>query len=304
MDLSQFRYFVAVAEAQSISGAAAKLRIAQPAVSRQIRKLEDELAQALFSRSERGVRLTPAGQDYLMSVRTILRQLDMANDSIRNRAPPHALLHLGIVQLAQSYPLVTEIIAEFRIAHSEVRLEALQMPSSIQTEALFAGQIDVAVGVPLSELPAGIDCIHLLNVPRGVVLSERHPLAAKPELITKDIQGFPLITTARRTWSGNIDRFFAASRAEGFVPDFAETFDSFSLLLARLRDEHSIAIIPELGPSAPMDGLLFRRIASIDYEIPISLYWRAPSPLPAVNTFVQLVLNKLGQIELDHVERT
>lgn len=297
MDLSQLRYFVAVAEARSISGAAAKLRISQPAVSRQIRNLEEELAQPLFSRSERGVCLTPAGEDYLVSVRAILRQLDMANDAIRSRAPPHALLHLGIVQLAQSYPLITEIIAEFRTTHSEIRLEVLQMPSRAQAEALIAGQIDVAIGVPLFELPADMDCIHLLNVPRGVVLSERHPLAAKANLITKDIQDFPLITTARRTWSGNIDRFFAASRAEGFVPDFAETFDNFSLLLARLRDEHSIAIIPELGPSAPMEGLMFRRIVSIDYEIPICLYWRAPSQIAPVNALVQLVLNKLGQIE-------
>lgn len=297
MDLSQLRYFVAVAEARSISGAAVKLRIAQPAVSRQIRNLEEELAQALFSRSERGVCLTPAGEDYLVSVRAILRQLDMANDAIRNRAPPHTLLHLGIVQLAQSYPLITEIIAEFRTTYSEIRLEALQMPSRAQTDALAAGQIDVAIGVPLFELPAGLERIHLLNVPRGVVLSERHPLATKADLVTKDIQDFPLITTARRTWSGNIDRFFAASRAEGFVPDFAETFDNFSLLLARLRDEHSIAIIPEPGPSAPMEGLMFRRIASIDYEIPICLYWRAPSQIAPVNALVQLVLNKLGQIE-------
>lgn len=294
MDLSQLRYFVAVAEAQSISRAAVRLRIAQPAISRQIRNLEIELGQALFIRSERGVSLTPPGQDYLASIRNVLRQLDEANDAFRSRAVPYSVLHLGIVQIAQWYPVVTEIIDAFRAGHPDVRLEALQMPSSAQVEALFAGQIDIAIGVPLFDLPAEIASIHLLSVTRGVVLSRLHPLAAKPDLIAKDIQNFPLITTTRNTWTGTIDRFFAASRAEGFVPDFAETFDNFSLLLSRLRDDHSIAIIPQPGPTAPMEDLVFRQIPSLDYEFPIAVYWRAASPLPLVASFAQLVLKRLA----------
>jgi DNA-binding transcriptional LysR family regulator len=283
---------VAVAEAQSISRAAARLRIAQPAISRQIRNLEIELGRTLFVRSERGVSLTAPGRDYLASIKAVLRQLDDANDSVRSSASPAAVLHLGIVQLAQWYPRVTEIVTDFRARHPDVRLEALQMPSSAQVDALFAGQIDIAIGVPFFELPPDVTSIHLFSVERGTVMSVRHPLADKPDLSTRDIQDFPLITTARNTWTGSIDRFFAASRAEGFVPDFAETFDNFSLLLSRLRDEHSIAIMPQPGPDAPMDELVFRRIPSIDYEMPITVYWRAKSPPPLVAAFAQLVRDK------------
>lgn len=284
---------MAVAEAQSISRAAARLRIAQPAISRQIRNLEIELGRTLFVRSERGVSLTDAGRDYLASIKAVLRQLDDANEMVRSSAAPAAVLHLGIVQLAQWYPRVTEIVTDFRARHPDVRLEALQMPSSAQVDALFAGQIDIAIGVPFFELPPDVTSIHLFSVERGTVMSIRHPLADKPDLSTRDIQDFPLITTARNTWTGSIDRFFAASRAEGFVPDFAETFDNFSLLLSRLRDEHSIAIMPQPGPDAPMDELVFRRIPSIDYEMPITVYWRAKSPLPLVAAFAQLVRDKL-----------
>jgi len=295
LELSQLRYFVKVAELGNISRAAAALRIAQSAISRQIRNLELELGRELFSRSDRGVALTAAGRDYLDGIKAALKQLDETNEVARAGIGQTRILRLGVVQLVQWYPMVTDLLSRFREEHPDVRFEGLQMPSSEHVSALNRGDIDIAIGVPLVVLPAGMGRIDLFTMNRGVVMSASHPLAGKPDLSANDLQPFPLITAARNTWVGDISRFFEASVAEGLTVNFAELFDNFSLLLARLRDMHSIGIMPEPGPDAPMEGLVFRRVPALDIEFPVAVYWLANAQSLESRAFVELVAKGVAE---------
>ncbi len=96
MELRHLRYFVAVAETENVTRAAAKLRIAQPAVSRQIRDLEEELGVPLLERQAKSVRLTDAGRLFLDEARAVLERADAAVEKVRataNRA--RGELHVG-----------------------------------------------------------------------------------------------------------------------------------------------------------------------------------------------------------------
>ncbi len=85
MSLAQLEYFVAVAEEAHVGRAAERLRISQPPLTRQIRRLEDELGAPLFERTSRGMRLLPAGERFLAHARRVLAELDAARESVGQR---------------------------------------------------------------------------------------------------------------------------------------------------------------------------------------------------------------------------
>jgi DNA-binding transcriptional LysR family regulator len=143
MELRHLRYFVAVAETGSLSQAAAKLFIAQPPLSVQIRQLEEELAVALFVRHPKGVRLTASGQALLGEARYLLDRAARVRDVLRE-AGEGGSLALGFVPSVSS-TVLPELVRQLRKLRPGVHLELREMISAEQVEALVAGHIDAGL---------------------------------------------------------------------------------------------------------------------------------------------------------------
>ncbi len=145
MDFKQIQTFVQVAELGSFTRAASVLRVAQPALSRQVRALEVELRQALFDRNGRGVTLTPAGTRLLAHGRGILQQLDRARlDLVDQRGAASGLISIGLppsVSRSQTAPLVDA----FRQHFPRARLSVVEGLSTYTMDWLVQGRIDCAV---------------------------------------------------------------------------------------------------------------------------------------------------------------
>lgn len=149
MELRSLNYFVRIAELGSITRAASHLRLAQPALTRHVQRLEEELGVALFTRANRGVRLTEAGEKLLESASRILRDVERTGDEIRAQdAHPSGRITLGITPTLCPI-LVPELFARMRDDFPRVELKVMHA-GMVRLEAfLIDGRVDVAL---LSEL--------------------------------------------------------------------------------------------------------------------------------------------------------
>jgi LysR family transcriptional regulator, nitrogen assimilation regulatory protein len=149
MELRSLHYFVRIAELGSITRAAAHLHVAQPALTRHVQRLEDELNVALFTRANRGVRLTEAGQKLLDGATRILRDIERTGDEIRAQdAHPSGKIILGITPTLCPV-LVPDLLARMRRDYPMIELKIMHAGMVRLEEFVIDGRVDIAL---LSEL--------------------------------------------------------------------------------------------------------------------------------------------------------
>lgn len=187
IDLRQLRYFVAVVDAGTVTGAAERLRIAQPSLSQQIRALERRVGVVLFHRRPHGMEPTEAGERLLIGVRRAFAELDAALAAVRGGSAEAALgVPPGIPESALA--AATALIG----SHGRTRARITAATTRDQAGMLRAGEL--AYGI--LRLPcdlAGLTVRLLADEPLGAVLAAGHPLAAHPALTWADLVGQRLL---------------------------------------------------------------------------------------------------------------
>lgn len=178
--LRQLRTLLAIADAGSFARAAAALHLTQPAVSMQIRELEDALGLPLLDRGARGLRLTAAGEDYLPHARRVFATLADGADAIaRLRGLKGGRVQVGMVGTAQYF--LPRLIARFRARHREIGLRLRLGNREQLVQALLAREVDFAVmGRPPPELATRAEAF--APHPLGVIAAPEHPLARRRAL--------------------------------------------------------------------------------------------------------------------------
>ena len=182
----QLRYFVAVADEGQITRAAAKLHIAQPALSQAIAKLESHLGLKLLERHARGVTLTPAGVVFLEKARqTVIAEEDARRVAQALARPAQGVVEFGYLGVP---PGVTNpsLVEAFKDAHPDVELRSRELTFPSLPTADWLAEVDVAI----CSRPAADPHVWVLPVsrePRVVVVSTRHPLAGRSELTVAEV---------------------------------------------------------------------------------------------------------------------
>src|SRR6202011_3906394 len=197
IELRHLRYFVAVAEAGSVTVAAQqKLHTTQPSLSRQIRDLEDEVGAQLLTRSARGIELTPAGRAVLDQARSVLSQVETAADAARGIAhPPKPCFVLGFLTNHE----LTWMPEVFRILRDELPNIDIMISSQYSpplANALLKGTVDAAFLRPERGLPE-LGYRHLVKEPLVVVLPSDHRLAALKAISPADLVGETFVTVSQ-----------------------------------------------------------------------------------------------------------
>ncbi|WP_433917627.1 LysR substrate-binding domain-containing protein [Streptomyces canus] len=192
LDLRKVRYFAAVADQLHFGRAADELHIAQPALSRQIRALEQDLGASLFTRDRHGVALTDAGRQLLADAGPLLASAQAVRRRVSEAARGSRRLTVGF---RAGIPVIPAARA-FEARHPDVVVDVQRIEGDDQAPMLLDGRIDVAyVRLPIDE--TGLRVTPLYTEPRVAVLPAGHRLAGKEEVTEADLAGEPLL------WQGD-----------------------------------------------------------------------------------------------------
>ena len=220
MELRHLRYFVAVAEEGSFVQGARRLRVAQPALSKQVRDLESELGVLLLDRLPRGVRLTMAGEAFLVNARTTLDAAGRAVTSARDAGKARSCaLTFAHGELSVYNAVIEDLLAAFRGAHPNVHVRVSSRSDADTFTALREGQIDVAA-VFVAEWPVqGFEALRLVDcASKGVLLPTNHPLADRSPLRLAELRDLEWLHSSPQRWPGFFPVIEDALRQRGLVP--------------------------------------------------------------------------------------
>src|SRR5271154_1566488 len=178
MELRHLRYFVAAAEEENVTRAALKLRVAQPAVSRQIRDLEDELGLALLERTAKSVRLTDAGRVFLEEARAVLERADDAVKAVRAVAGgKRGELHVGYAP-SLTVQILPRALRRFQTELPGVRVSLHDLSTQEMLAGLREGRLHVALMVaPTGAQLRGLRFHELARYPICVAVAPGHRFA-------------------------------------------------------------------------------------------------------------------------------
>ena len=265
MELRHLRYFQAVAEEKHFGRAAARLHMAQPPLSQQIRRLEDELGVSLLQRTTRRVDLTPAGEAYLARVRTILRAVDAAGEQAqRIGSGLEGRLVVGCVGSA-TYSLLPSLARALRDQLPGVDFAFKgEMLSPDQIAALRDGSIDLALLRPSGDAAdqADLTFVTLREDKYVVALPEGHRLAGRSRLRMADLRDEDLIVHSGQGRSAMYDAVVGLCRDAGFEPVIRQEVAETSTLVTFVAAALGVAIVPEPVSELVVAGAIYRPLAS------------------------------------------
>ncbi len=280
MELRHLRYFVAVAEELHFGRAAARLHIAQPPLSQQIKALETELGVQLFRRSRRHVELTDAGRLFLEEARATLLQARRAEETARAAAAgKRGHLAIGFVTSA-AYSVLPGAVQAFRAAHPGVDLTLHDMSPSRQLDALERREIDVGLLRPPVKHP-GIQTETVMDEPLVVALPRSHPLASRRRLALAALKQETLVLFPRRHGPGLHDVIVKVCMAAGFTPAPAYEPDDMQSILVHVAGGLGVSLVPCSWSGFHPDDITYRPLQPPGACVELAMAWaeRRESPL-------------------------
>jgi DNA-binding transcriptional LysR family regulator len=214
MELRHLRYFRAIGREEHFGRAAIALRVAQPALTRQIRDLEAELGVELFERLPRGVRLSSAGRAFLEEVEEILSQVDRAADRARKLSSGHlGTIRVGLSEIIAAHEFISRGLRHFRESEPKVALDLRSMGSVHQINALKEGTLDVGLVYDAHVDERDNEVLARARIGTGetmLAVHQDHRLAGRPSITMAELADEPVLGPTRATAPGYYDRLMAA----------------------------------------------------------------------------------------------
>jgi DNA-binding transcriptional LysR family regulator len=290
MELRHMRYFAAVADKGSFSGAAHSLHVAQSAISEQIANLEQEIGVPLLNRSARKPTLTAAGSAFLAEARRMLAEADQAVDLARRvHRGQVGTLRIGFFAggMGVDFP---RLIQTFRGQFPDVQLSLVEMTSAQQWAALAEGRIDVAfTRRPEPEYRAELSAVVLQHDPMMAILPRDHAAAQGP-VDVRDLANEPFVLSSREVSPAVFDKVIELCSEAGFSPRIASISSVWSSVVLMVQAGVGVALLPSNEQQFRTRELAFCPIKAKNAFVEFVMAWSPKRDNPIVSSFRGLAL--------------
>lgn len=292
MELRHLRYFVAAAEAENVSRAAVRLHVSQPALSRQIRDLEEELGFSLFERSAKSVRLTAPGRVFLIEARAVLERAELAVTHARAAADElNAEIHVGYAP-SPTARIVPATLRLFQEQFPKVRVRLHDLSTEELVTGIREGKLQVALLVRPNR--AMLRGLHFEELARDAIC-----LAVPPQHALARLRVAPLATAAEQS-------LIAFSRKE--YPEYheylqawfhsikpqlkiVEEHDSAASLIAAVESGNGVAVVPQSFTCSAGPRLKLIPLTPPPDPLVIGTAWAAKDTAPVTAMFRESAKN-------------
>jgi DNA-binding transcriptional LysR family regulator len=286
VELRHLRYFIAVAEELSFSQAANRLNMAQPPLSQQIKKLEEELGVSLFYRTKRQVVLTDAGKIFLEQAYQIFADCDRACDMAQKTARGElGHLVIGFTGVA-SFDILPRLISFYRSMYPRVELILRQLGTAEQVQELLGKKIQVGIlCLPVENSELNFEVIQ--KEPFVVALPKTHVLASRIAPIeVSELAQEEFIMTTRKVGQGYYDVIINICQQAGFSPNIAQKVHELQTTVSLIAAGMGIALMPYSIQKFQTPGVVYKRLKNTISMLETSIAWRKDETSPSVQSFL------------------
>jgi DNA-binding transcriptional LysR family regulator len=265
MELRQLRYFLGVAECMHFTRAAELLNVSQPALSQQIRLLEEEVGVRLLERTNRRVQLTPAGIAFRARVQAILEgAVEAASEARSIESGEGGCIIVGYVTTA-AMVVLPKILNPFCTRFPGIVVELRELDPGAQLEALLQSRIDAGFTSVSTSLPA-MECRLLTREKLIVALPQHHPIAGHRTVDLKHLSEERILLPPRHALSGVHEGIINACQKAGFVPKHVQSIRLAEIAVRLVASGFGIALIPQSFSRLKVAGVVYR---ALKHESPI-----------------------------------
>lgn len=297
MDLRKLRHFAVAAAEGSLHRAAVKLCIAQPALSRQIRDLEDEVGAKLFVRSSQGVKLSQAGEILLAEVERLLPQIELAKETARRAGQGQfGVLRIGLTTAVAEMRFAISAIAEAGRRNSDVDYRLSVVTSDHQVPALEHGDLDLGLHYRRMPLPPNMKYRDLLTDTYVLAVPENHRLTHQPKVRLADLEHEELIFASRATRPTTHDELLRACLKGGLSPRMAPQFEGEEIMLNLVSQNMALAFFNSaMSRRRKLEGVIFLPIEDLDITLTLTAMWNADRETPAIHALIDLMVEHMNR---------
>jgi DNA-binding transcriptional LysR family regulator len=288
MELRHLRYFVAIGDEEHYGRAARRLRVAQPALSRQIQDLEEELGFKLFERLPRGVKVSAAGQLFLEDARRILQEVsEAAVRAGRVASGRSGTLRVGFTENASWRGVVPESFRRFRELQPDTELQLQPSASLEQLEAIRSGRLDAGFVNFMPKSDPELDQLLVAIQHVELAAPKRHPLTKLKRLRLRDLMDAPFVWFPRWASPAFYDRMMHECYRGGLKsPRIVQEGLNEATILSLVSTGLGVGWVLGTARWRCPETVVILSVVDLNMPLTLALAWRRDNTSPLLASFI------------------